>query len=307
MARSFGLTPAVSVVVPAYNAACTLETTLASAFAQSVRDIEFIVVDDGSTDATPALLRQFADCERRLRLIHQRNGGVSVARNTGVLAARADIVAFLDADDLWPVDHLATHIGLLKQPPQNRHVSFSVARFVDAKSRVIGVAAPQLTELAADSLLRTNPTTTTSTWVVHRHAFDVAGLFDVRLRYCEDQEWLVRAALCGLTIEGTASTIVDYRVATGGLASDLDRMRSGFDAMMTSVASRAPDLVAACGRAAGAAHELYLSRQAVRLGLGRRRAWQHASQAVSLDPLSVVTSPRQTMGAMVRALSARGA
>jgi glycosyltransferase involved in cell wall biosynthesis len=306
MSRRYEIKAAVSVVVPAYNAARTLVATLERALAQTVRDIEVIVVDDGSTDPTVDVLRPLSNRDRRLRLIHTANRGVSAARNVGILAASADLIAFLDADDLWPLDHLATHLGRLVPAAPAIDVSFSAARFIDARGVVIGAATPRLTGITAEHLLSTNPTTTTSTWVVRRSAFATAGLFDVSLRHAEDQEWLVRAALSGLRIEGTDATRVDYRVATGGLASDLDRMHAGFEAMLSKVEQRAPHLVARSGPSARAAEELYLARHALRLGLGRQRAWRHIRGAFAHDPSHVWRAPRQVAGALAGTLLARG-
>jgi glycosyltransferase involved in cell wall biosynthesis len=90
--------PAVSVVIPTYNMAGWVTDAVQSALAQTFRDVEVIVVDDGSTDNTEEALAPWRD---RIRYIRQDNGGQSVATNTGVLAARAPYVALLDADDLW--------------------------------------------------------------------------------------------------------------------------------------------------------------------------------------------------------------
>ena len=99
--------PKVSVIIPAYNAAPYLAETLASVFAQSYPDYEIIVVDDGSTDDTLAVLEQFAD---RITLIRKPNGGPASARNAGLRQARGELLAFLDGDDLWLPDKLAAQV-----------------------------------------------------------------------------------------------------------------------------------------------------------------------------------------------------
>ncbi len=92
------LNPRVSVIVPAFNAELTIRDAVASVFAQTYRDFEVIVVDDGSSDATCAALETWRDC---LTYVRQPNGGPGRARNTGIERARGEFVAFLDADDLW--------------------------------------------------------------------------------------------------------------------------------------------------------------------------------------------------------------
>jgi heptose III glucuronosyltransferase len=104
--------PALSIIVPCHNAAGYLATCLNSVLAQTMRDFEIIVVDDGSTDDTAQLLRIYAFMHACIRVITQRNGGVSQARNAGLEAARGEYVAFVDADD---VVHPAMYEQLLQR------------------------------------------------------------------------------------------------------------------------------------------------------------------------------------------------
>jgi hypothetical protein len=100
------MTPRFSVIIPAFNAAATLARAIESVRAQSWPAHEIIVVDDGSTDSSAEVARQFGDA---VRLIQQSNSGVSVARNTGAAAATGDWLAFLDADDWYEVDRIKLH------------------------------------------------------------------------------------------------------------------------------------------------------------------------------------------------------
>lgn len=101
--------PTVSVVIPAYNAERFIRQTLDSALAQTYRDFEVVVVDDGSTDATAQIVES---CGPPVRCIWQENAGPSAARNRGVREARGAFVAFLDADDLWLPEKLAEQMPL---------------------------------------------------------------------------------------------------------------------------------------------------------------------------------------------------
>ena len=91
--------PFLSVIVPAYNSEATLERCVRSVLDQTFVDLELIIVDDGSTDSTPALLRQFSEEDGRVQVFTQANSGVSAARNLGLSHAQGSYVAFLDADD----------------------------------------------------------------------------------------------------------------------------------------------------------------------------------------------------------------
>ncbi|HXX03137.1 MAG TPA: glycosyltransferase [Xanthobacteraceae bacterium] len=109
------MSPKVAVVIAAYNAEAFIKETLESVFAQTLADIEIIVVDDGSTDGTSDILRRYSD--RRLTVIHQKNGGVSAARNAGLAAVRAPYVFFLDADDMLAPSALSRMASTLDQNP----------------------------------------------------------------------------------------------------------------------------------------------------------------------------------------------
>lgn len=109
--------PHVSVVVAAYNAAETLDEALASVAAQTYRDFELIVVDDGSTDATPELLAKYAETWPWMTWFRQENTGVATARNRAIERARGDLIAFQDADDTWLPDKLAEQVPLLDRNP----------------------------------------------------------------------------------------------------------------------------------------------------------------------------------------------
>jgi glycosyltransferase involved in cell wall biosynthesis len=104
----------VSVVIPVYNGAQTIRRAIDSALGQSWKEREVIVVDDGSTDGTFALLEGYGN---RIRAIHQSNCGVALARNAAIEQAKGDYVAFLDADDEWLPEKLEIQVGVLRSMP----------------------------------------------------------------------------------------------------------------------------------------------------------------------------------------------
>lgn len=105
-----------SVVIPLYNKERQIADTLRSVFAQTCADYEIIVVDDGSTDGSAAVVESLHD--PRIRLIRQANAGVSAARNLGIAEARGEYIALLDADDEWCPEYLATIAALIRKYPQ---------------------------------------------------------------------------------------------------------------------------------------------------------------------------------------------
>ena len=106
--------PRVSVIIPAYNAAATIAGTVDSVIAQTFQDFEIICVDDGSTDATLAIVRRYGD---RVRLIEQANAGPAAARNNGARHSSGEYLAFLDADDVWAPQFLERAISALDADP----------------------------------------------------------------------------------------------------------------------------------------------------------------------------------------------
>jgi glycosyltransferase involved in cell wall biosynthesis len=107
--------PKVSVVIPTYNSAATIKEAIESVLSQTYSDFEVNVIDDGSTDETEKVVRQFGD---RVRYFKQANQGVSGARNEGIKQSRGEYVAFLDSDDLWLPEKLAEEIPLLDADPK---------------------------------------------------------------------------------------------------------------------------------------------------------------------------------------------
>lgn len=127
----------VSVIVPAYNASATIAETLASALQQTFANIEVIVIDDGSSDDTVAIVEQFMVKDGRVRLIKQPNGGVARARNAGIAAAEGTYIAPLDADDLWHPTKIEKQLAALVAAGDEYALCYSPYRRIDETSKVI--------------------------------------------------------------------------------------------------------------------------------------------------------------------------
>jgi glycosyltransferase involved in cell wall biosynthesis len=106
----------VSVIIPTFNRASTLCRAVSSVLYQTFQDFEIVVVDDGSTDDTPKRLSQFNHYIKYIR--HSENLGVSKARNSGIRTSDTPLVAFLDSDDYWLPEKLATQVDFLQRHPQ---------------------------------------------------------------------------------------------------------------------------------------------------------------------------------------------
>ena len=123
--------PAVSVIMPCYNAGEFARQSVESILSQTFSDFELLVVDDGSEDNSVEILKDLARHDARIKLIlHEKNLGVSRSRNDGLHAARGDYVAFCDADDLWKPEKLKCQIGLLSENP-SYDVTYCDSQIID--------------------------------------------------------------------------------------------------------------------------------------------------------------------------------
>ena len=175
-----------SCVVPVHNGSRWVADAIRSALDQSAPPREVIVVDDGSRDDTASVIESFGE-----RVVHLRQDhlGVAVAGTTGVAQAGGDLLAFLDADDLWHPDRLRLQMELL-----DAHPGIGLA---DAHTRCFWSDDLSEAEVHADpqwagAFWRTPAAGHISTWLVRRDAFDSVGGFDESLQYSEDTDWLLR-------------------------------------------------------------------------------------------------------------------
>ena len=186
--------PEFAVVIPAYNHAEYLGDALASALSQTERSFEVVVVDDGSTDNTEAVVRRFTD--PRVKYLRQRNRGASAARNAGMRASQGRFIAFLDADDRWASDKLRRHGEFLRDHP-DVGASYNSRWDVDSHSRnVLGLWRPPETVTLKDLVLGF-PFSPSDLVVRREWAFGV-NLFNERYAfYGDDLDFFCRLGLGG--------------------------------------------------------------------------------------------------------------
>jgi glycosyltransferase involved in cell wall biosynthesis len=178
----------ISVVIPCHNNGAHLAETLESVRSQTRRPVEVIVVDDASTDDSAAVASQFAEA-RVIRL--PRNSGVSCARNAGLLAARGDIIAWLDADDIWEPEHLATVAGLLERHP-SAGLAFSLTRAFGMFHNVWEPLLPPLELVDAFWPSWQQTVAQMSTCIMWRERVSAMQGFDPTIRSVEDFEFFLR-------------------------------------------------------------------------------------------------------------------
>lgn len=275
--------PAVSVVIPCYNAKKFLSETLGALRAQTFTDWEAIVIDDGSTDNSSDIAWGLSQADKRISVSWQTNWGVSFSRNRGAELAKADIVAFLDADDVWHPNFLKEMFAFMQAKPE-RSVGFARARFVSLEGAPTGaVSRSKLKKLSTADFLAGNPTTTCSNLVVRRDAFLKSGGFKKGLNHAEDQLWLLQMHLNDHLIEGHDKILLDYRTNNAGLSSEVEAMRRGWDEMVSTVQSMYPDVITPALPSARARNFLYLAKRAMRTGKGLPTALSYVRASLKAD------------------------
>jgi glycosyltransferase involved in cell wall biosynthesis len=233
--------PKFSVVIPAYNASSYIVDCLNSVLAQSETDFEALVVDDGSTDDTASVVSSFVD--PRVHLIRRCNGGLAAARNTGIRAAKGELVAFLDADDRWCPDKLAAHRQALDED-QEASVSYDLSAFIDIKGQRTGLCMAQTRRpLTHERLLLKNYLGNGSTAVVRQSVLEQTGGFDESLRRLVDHELWVRLTFSGHRFRQIPRLLTEYRIHPASFTADTERMLKGVEAFLAKVATYAPQSV----------------------------------------------------------------
>lgn len=206
----------ISVVIPTYNHERFLVDAVDSALAQSYPYLEIIVVDDGSTDNTAAVMSGYGN---RVRYIRQQNRGLSGARNTGILASQGEYIALLDADDCWHVDYLRNVHATLAADRAIGAVHTGM-RFVDAAGQP--QAQPGIATVPDDQMyerLLDGEFFAPSAVLVRRSVLATVGLFDLDLRASEDWEIWLRVARA-YRFAGIAKPLLNYRVHGSNMSGD---------------------------------------------------------------------------------------
>ncbi len=274
----------VTIIIPCYNSEKTLEHTFRSIREQTATDWTIVAVNDRSTDATPDLLAALVSQDPRLTVIEGQGKGASAARNRGLEDITTDLVAFLDADDLWEPQRLATFIDLFAGRPDADIAYSRFAFFGEEPGDNLTVSTVPDAPLSVLDLMRENPVGTMSNLVMRRSALERAGLFREDITHGEDREWLVRAAARGLTIMGIDETLLHYRTSIGGLSTDLEKMYDGWRKSVQTATDLGALPPASALKSAEAVYLRYLSRRALRLGMPPATALTYALRGARMSP-----------------------
>lgn len=217
----------VSVVIPVFNGEPFLAQAIETVLAQTLPPAEIILVDDGSTDAGPAIAGSFPG----VRLIRQSHAGGAAARNAGISAARSDLVAFLDQDDLWAPRKLELQVARMSAA---RELGYTLA----GQRMFLEPGCPAPAWLRPELVARPAPGIVPGTLVARKWVFARIGAFDTTYRWTDDTDWFLRAREASIPMAILDEVLLLRRVHEANASGDPRSARELVHAVRASLLRR---------------------------------------------------------------------
>lgn len=236
----------VSVIIPAFNAAANIRLTLNSVLAQTYREFEVIVVDDGSSDATSAILEEFVARDARFQLVRQGNAGVGAARNTAIRKAHGEYIAPLDADDLWFPEKLEKQVACIEQSGNETGLVYCWSTSIDERGGLAIDCSHTVEGRLRHALILRNIVGNGSAPLFRAVAVEKVGPYLTRaeqggVQGCEDWDLYLRISEC-FGIRVVPEYLVAYRHAGSGMSANFDTVAASFAVIMSRARERNCDL-----------------------------------------------------------------
>jgi glycosyltransferase involved in cell wall biosynthesis len=209
--------PRVSVVMAVHNGAPYVRAAVDSILGQTLRDLELIIIDDGSTDETPAILDAYAARDPRVRVIHQANAGVSKSGNRGIALARAPLIARMDADDISTPDRLEKEIAFMESHPDVVLLG-GAYRLIDGDGELLTIQSPPTDDASLQlQCLRGTTPICHPLCMFRRDAFLKAGGYDETFPCALDLDLYLRLGEVG-KMAALRDVLLDYRQHAGSIS-----------------------------------------------------------------------------------------
>ncbi len=239
--------PLVSVIIAAYNAAEFIEETCRSVMRQTYGALEVIVVDDGSTDSTAAVIDALSAADPRIRLLRQSNLGVAAARNRAIAAASGEYIAPLDADDVWDPTKLARQVARLDEAGPGAGMAYCWWAWIDVNGTVLD-RSPfwRIEGDVLERLVEVNFTGSASVPLFRRATLEAVGGYDSGLRDkgaqgCEDWDLAMRVA-ARFQVVAVPAMLVGYRRRGDSMSAGCDTMWRSQVEVLAALVAREPSL-----------------------------------------------------------------
>jgi len=239
----------ISVIIPSYNSGKYLNEAIESVVNQTYKNIEIILVNDGSTDDTEKIAKEWQKRDGRIRYIkYQRNKGLAAARNTGIKAARGEYIAFLDADDVWLLQKI--EIQIKKAVELNADLTFS-NWYIWEPEKKIKIRAFESNPVENNrknllSFLIKKNFGNSSTALIKRLVLEEVGLFDETLRFSEDYDLWFRFLLDGMKIAFIPEPLICCRKHSEQASKDIYRMRLSRLTIFKKITQKNPKFLIKC-------------------------------------------------------------
>lgn len=263
--------PLVSVIIPAYNAEAFIERTLKSVLVQTYRNLEVIVVDDGSKDQTAAIIKSIAQVDDRVIFLSQPNAGVAAARNTAIQHATGEFIAPIDADDIWYPDNIRKQVECFLQAGSEVGLVYSWSIDIDETDEPMGsFRAAKITGRVFNTLICHNFLGNASASMMRRSCLDQIGYYDQELHRqraqgCEDWDLYLRMAEV-YEFRVVPDFLVGYRRLTQSMSCDYTQMAKSHHLMLQTIQKNHPEIASLLFSMSRSILYMYFAQQSQRVG-----------------------------------------
>jgi glycosyltransferase involved in cell wall biosynthesis len=277
----------VSVIIPAFNAAENIRQTLDSVLAQTYPNIEVVVVDDGSSDATNSVVKEFAAQDPRIQLVQQSNAGAGAARNTAIRKARGKYIAPLDADDFWFPEKLEKQVARLEQCGSETGLVYCWTILIGQDGELFGECSHTVEGRVGRALILRNIVGNGSVPLFRATSFEKVGLYLTRAEQggaqgCEDWDIYLRIAE-HFDVRVVPEYLMAYRQAGSSMSANAETMASSFAVVMRRAQERNSDLPSSLFRWSAGNFYFYLVQNSSLWG-HHHRCLRFLQEAVRADP-----------------------
>ncbi len=287
--------PLVSVIIPAYNAENFIERTLESVRAQTYKNIEILVVDDGSQDRTDEIVKFVAQKEPRLILLKQANAGVAAARNLAIQKAKGEFIAPIDADDIWYPQNLEKQIQCFMQSDVSVGLVYAWSVDIDERDSLTGGfhVSDGEGEVYA-KLLYQNFIGNASSTVIRRTCLEKVGGYNCELRSqgaqgSEDFDLYLRIAEC-YQVRVVPEFLIGYRQIASSMSQNYTSMAKSHDLVLEKASQKYPEIPAAIYRWSSSNVYVHLAYKIIKSGKPREAlSWLY--KAFKLDLTMMLVRP----------------
>ncbi len=279
-------TPFVSIILPTYNRADLILDSIESVFAQSFKDFELIVIDDGSTDNTRQLLSAMAKAGQ-LRYEHQENLGLSAARNRGIQLAKGQLITFLDSDDLYTPDKLQMQVDYFLKHPGAMLVHSWFSKFNEDGELGVRKTSWFAGDIYPEILLQWDVLMAVPCVMIRRSVLDEVGAFDESLRWAEDLD-LWRRIARKYAFYMIPEPLVKVRVHSSSTSSDKSQAAKPFAVALEKAFQDDPSLSPGFRKKARASMYSNVSHNLLGQGTDEQMSLvrDYAAKALSNRPLN---------------------